>query len=58
MAPASDAVPVGTLPPVGEVPSRMLAQVVRQDRFGDPRTRSRSRRSTRPRPGPARCWSR
>ena len=30
--------PIGTLPPVGEVPQRMLAQVVRQGRYGDPRT--------------------
>jgi crotonyl-CoA carboxylase/reductase len=34
----TDPVPVGALPPLGEVPPRMLAQVVRQDRFGDPRT--------------------
>jgi len=27
---------VGSLPPVGEIPPRMLAQVVRQDRLGDP----------------------
>jgi crotonyl-CoA carboxylase/reductase len=32
------AVPIGTLPPVGEVPQKMFAQVIRQDRFGDPRT--------------------
>lgn len=32
-----DVVPIGSLPPVGTVPSRMLAQVIRQDRFGDPR---------------------
>lgn len=31
------AVPIGTLPSVGEVPPRMLAQVVRQDRLGEPR---------------------
>ena len=31
-------VAIGELPPVGEVPDRMLAQTVRQDRFGDPRT--------------------
>ena len=31
-------VPIGELPPPGEVPERMLAQVIRQDRFGDPRT--------------------
>jgi len=30
--------PIGSLPPVGEVPEKMLAQMVRQDRFGDPRT--------------------
>ena len=29
---------VGTLPAIGEMPEKMLAQVVRQDRFGDPRT--------------------
>ena len=33
-------------------PATMLAQVVRQDRFGEPTTRSRSRRSRSPRPGP------
>lgn len=33
----SDALPVGQLPPVGDVPERMFAQVVRQSRFGDPR---------------------
>jgi crotonyl-CoA carboxylase/reductase len=32
------AVPIGTLPPVGEVPQKMFAQVIRQNRFGDPRT--------------------
>lgn len=34
----ANAVPIGTLPPVGEVPQKMFAQVVRQNRFGDPRT--------------------
>ncbi len=29
---------IGSLPPVGEVPQKMFAQVVRQNRFGDPRT--------------------
>jgi crotonyl-CoA carboxylase/reductase len=33
-----NAVPIGTLPPVGEVPQQMFAQVIRQNRFGDPRT--------------------
>ncbi len=31
-------VPIGTLPPVGEVPQKMFAQAVRKERFGDPRT--------------------
>jgi crotonyl-CoA carboxylase/reductase len=31
-------VPVESLSPIGEVPVNMFAQVVRQDRFGDPRT--------------------
>lgn len=34
--PTTDVHPVGSLPPVGEIPTRMLAQVVRQDRLGDP----------------------
>jgi crotonyl-CoA carboxylase/reductase len=34
--------PIGSLPPVGEVPQKMWAQVVRQDRFGDPRTAFRA----------------
>ncbi|UCC86082.1 MAG: crotonyl-CoA carboxylase/reductase [Anaerolineales bacterium] len=34
----SSPVPIGSLPPVGKVPQKMLAQVIRQDRFGDPRT--------------------
>ena len=29
---------IGEIPPVGEVPARMHAQLVRADRFGDPRT--------------------
>jgi crotonyl-CoA carboxylase/reductase len=29
---------IGTLPPLGEVPKKMIAQVVRRTRFGDPRT--------------------
>jgi len=31
-----DAVDLGTLPPLGQVPATMLAQVVRPDRYGDP----------------------
>ncbi len=33
-----DIVPIGTLPPLGEVPKKMYAQVIRQERYGDPRT--------------------
>jgi crotonyl-CoA carboxylase/reductase len=29
--------PIGSQPPLGEIPEKMLAQVIRQDRFGDPR---------------------
>ena len=32
------AVPVGSLPRLGDVPQRMYAQVVRQDRLGEPAT--------------------
>ena len=28
--------PIGSLPPIGQVPGRMIAQVVRQSRLGDP----------------------
>lgn len=34
----ANSIPIGSLPPVGEVPQKMLAQTIRQDRFGDPRT--------------------
>jgi crotonyl-CoA carboxylase/reductase len=34
----ANTVPIGTLLPVGEVPQKMFAQVIRQNRFGDPRT--------------------
>jgi crotonyl-CoA carboxylase/reductase len=29
--------PIGTMPPVGEVPKKMHAQVIRPERYGDPR---------------------
>jgi NADPH:quinone reductase and related Zn-dependent oxidoreductases len=32
----ADPLPIGSVPPVGEVPRRMHAQVVRQDRYGEP----------------------
>ena len=28
---------LGETPPLGQVPPRMLAQVIRQDRFGEPK---------------------
>lgn len=31
-----DTVPIGSLPPVGVVPKRMLAQVIRRENYGDP----------------------
>ena len=33
--------PTGTLPPLGEVPQYMYAQVIRQDRLGEPRDANR-----------------
>lgn len=30
--------PIGSQPPLGEVPDKMIAQVIRPERFGDPRT--------------------
>lgn len=47
-----DLIPLGELPPLGIVPRRMLAQVVRQDRFGDPRTAFRIEEVPVPEPGP------
>jgi len=32
----SDPVPVGSVPPLGEIPARMHGQVVRQSRYGEP----------------------
>ena len=52
MAEGHDAVPIGTLPPVGEVPARMFGQLVRQDRFGDPRTAFQVEEVETPAPGP------
>lgn len=47
-----DIVGVGELPPLGTIPERMLAQVVRQDRFGDPLTAFRVEEVSVPAPGP------
>ncbi|MFE4722734.1 crotonyl-CoA carboxylase/reductase [Streptomyces sp. NPDC056728] len=38
VATTSDVPDIGQLPPLGEVPTQMHAQVVRQDRYGDPLT--------------------
>lgn len=32
----SEIYPVGQIPPLGEIPSKMYAQVIREDRFGEP----------------------
>jgi crotonyl-CoA carboxylase/reductase len=34
----SDTFPIGSTPNIGEVPEKMIAQVIRPERFGDPRT--------------------
>lgn len=47
-----DIYPIGTLPPVGEVPPYMYAQVVRQDRLGDPRDAFKIERVETPEVGP------
>ena len=43
---------LGELPPLGKIPPHMLAQVVRQDRFGDPRTAFQIEEIDTPKPGP------
>jgi crotonyl-CoA carboxylase/reductase len=43
---------IGTLPPIGEVPDKMHAQVVRQERFGDPTRAFQIELMDVPRPGP------
>ncbi len=47
-----DVVDLGELPPLGVVPRRMVAQVVRQDRFGDPRQAFQVEEVPVPSPGP------
>ena len=47
-----DVVPIGSLPPVGDVPDRMLAQLVRSERMGDPRTAFQIEEVDTPTPGP------
>jgi crotonyl-CoA carboxylase/reductase len=45
-------IPIGELPPVGEFPATMLAQTIRQSRFGDPRTAFRVEEVPVPDPQP------
>lgn len=47
-----ETVPIGEVPPIGHVPPRMLAQVVRQARFGDPRTSFQVEEIDTPSPAP------
>lgn len=49
---AVDTVAVGSLPPVGEVPARMIAQVIRQDRLGHPQEAFEIEEIETPSPGP------
>jgi crotonyl-CoA carboxylase/reductase len=46
------ALDIGEVPPLGEVPATMLAQVVRQARFGDPRSAFEIEEVGTPSPGP------
>jgi crotonyl-CoA carboxylase/reductase len=50
--PGAPTTPIGELPPVGVVPTRMHAQVVRPDRYGDPATAFRPEIVDTPRIGP------
>jgi crotonyl-CoA carboxylase/reductase len=43
---------IGQAPPVGEVPPRMYAQVIRPERFGEPKDAFRIEEIETPRPGP------
>jgi crotonyl-CoA carboxylase/reductase len=43
---------LSVLPSIGKIPARMLAQVVRQDRFGDPRSAFEVEEIDTPKPGP------
>src|SRR5260370_17148612 len=47
-----ETVPISEVPPIGHVPPRMLAQVVRQARFGDPRESFQVEEIDTPSPGP------
>ena len=52
-----DVYQLGDTPPLGEVPGRMIAHVIRQDRFGEPmRAFQREEISTPAELRPTRCW--
>ncbi len=48
----TDLAPIGSLPPLGEVPERMLAQVLRSDRLGEPAEAFQVEEVPTPAPGP------
>ncbi len=47
-----DTFPVGSLPPLGEVPKRMYAQLIRPERFGEPKDAFKEEIVKVSRPGP------
>jgi crotonyl-CoA carboxylase/reductase len=49
---AKDRYEIGEIPPVGEVPSQMIAQVIRPERFGQPATAFQVETMDTPSPGP------
>lgn len=52
---AQNIYPIAHVPPLGEVPARMYAQVIREDRFGDPIGAFRIEEVDVPRIGPDEC---
>jgi crotonyl-CoA carboxylase/reductase len=52
MAATTSSYPIGSVPPLGEIPERMLAMVVRQDRLGEPVDAFRLEEIDTPTPGP------
>ena len=47
-----DPYPIGVVPPVGELPPQMFAQVIRPERFGPPETAFQVEAVDTPKPGP------
>ena len=48
----ADIVPIGSLPPLGEVPRQMYAQLIRPERFGEPKKAFQEEIIDVPQPGP------